>query len=147
MSREPLYPQERYTREEIQNSCQGDLHPQAKIGIQLFNQGDYFKAHEALELAWRDEPGPVREVYRGILQIGVAYYHIQNENYAGAVKMFTRAKKWLAAYPPICRTVNLDQLKKDALTAERRLLELGSENLNQFERELLKPIFFKGDIE
>lgn len=147
MSPEPLYPQERYTFEEIQNSCQGDLQSQARIGIQLFNQGDYFEAHEALELAWREEPGPVREVYRGILQIGVAYYHILNGNYRGAVKMFARAKKWLAAYPAICRMVNLDQLRRDALLAEKRLLELGSENLNQFERELLKPIFFKGDIE
>lgn len=147
MSREPLYPQERYSREEIQNSCQGKLHPQARIGIELFNQGHYFEAHEALELAWRDEPGPVREFYRGILQIGVAYDHILNRNYPGAVKMFARAKKWLAAYPPVCRMVNLDQLRQDALLAEKRLLELGSEKLNQFERDLLKPIFFKGDIE
>ncbi|MFZ6021662.1 MAG: DUF309 domain-containing protein [Chloroflexota bacterium] len=146
MSREPLYPQERYSREEIQNSCQGKLHPQARIGIQLFNQGHYFEAHEALELAWREEPGPVREFYRGVLQIGVAYYHILNRNYPGAVKMFSRAKKWLAAYPSVCRTVNLDQLKKDALLAEKRLLELGSENLNQFEHNLLKPILFKGDV-
>ena len=60
--------------------------------------------------------------------------------------MFSRAKKWLAAYPDVCRTVNLDQLKKDALLAEKRLLELGSENLNQFEHNLLKPILFKGDV-
>lgn len=146
MSREPLYPQQRYTREEIQKSCQGDLHPQARIGIQLFNQGDYFEAHEALEHAWREEPGPAREFYRGVLQIGVAYYHILNGNFPGAVKMLARAKKWLAAYPPVCRSVNLDQLQKDASIAEKRLLELGSEHLNQFERNLLKPILFEGDV-
>ena len=49
--------------------CQGPLHPQAVYGMELFNQGRYFEAHEALEAAWRDESGPVRDLYRGILQV------------------------------------------------------------------------------
>ena len=37
-------------------------------GIRLFNAGQYWRAHEALEAAWREEPGAVRDLYRGILQ-------------------------------------------------------------------------------
>jgi uncharacterized protein len=56
--------------EEITTGCMGALPPLALRGLELFNQGEYFEAHEALELAWREETGPVRELYRGILQIG-----------------------------------------------------------------------------
>ncbi|GAP10564.1 uncharacterized conserved protein [Bellilinea caldifistulae] len=147
MPNEPVYPEQRFNPQEIEQSRYGKLHPQAGIGIELFNKGEYFEAHEALELAWREEPGPVREFYRGILQIGVAYHHILNGNYRGAVKMFNRAKKWLAAYPAFYRGVNLAQLKDDALQAEKRLIELGMENIHQFERDLLKPILLEGTPE
>ncbi len=146
MPHEPIYPEQRFTPEEFENSRFGELHPQARIGIELFNKGEYFEAHEALELAWRDETGPTREFYRGILQIGVAYYHILKGNYRGAVKMFDRAKKWLAAYPSIYCGVNLNQLKKDALQAEEKLIELGAENIYRFDPNLLKPILFEGNL-
>jgi len=38
------------------------------------------------EMAWRQETGPIRELYRGILQVSVAYYHLLHKNYAGARK-------------------------------------------------------------
>jgi len=147
MSRESIYPSQRYTLQELKQCCLGELHPQAIIGIKLFNKGEYFEAHEALELAWRDEQEAIREVYRGILQIGVAYYHILKGNYRGAMKMFERAKKWLAGYPSPCRGLDLNRLKKDAAAAEKHLLELGHENINQFDQHLFKPILFEGNIQ
>jgi predicted metal-dependent hydrolase len=147
MPYEPVYPEQRYSSEEIKKSAQGPLHPKARAGIQLFNRGEYFEAHEALELAWREEPGPIREFYRGVLQIGVAYHHILHGNYRGALKMFSRAKKWLVAYPAVCRGVNLAQLKSDAQKVEEKVIELGMENLHRFEKNLLKPILFEGDFE
>ncbi|MBW6473674.1 MAG: DUF309 domain-containing protein [Anaerolineaceae bacterium] len=91
-----------------------NLDPRAKKGIQLFNQKKFFAAHEELELAWRDEPGTIRDLYRGILQIGVAYYHIQHRNFTGAQKMFVRAEKWLASYSGHYLGINVGKLKKDA---------------------------------
>jgi uncharacterized protein len=35
-------------------------------GIACFNDQRYFEAHEALETAWRNEPGQIRELYQGI---------------------------------------------------------------------------------
>lgn len=90
------------------------LDPRAIKGIQLFNQKKFFAAHEELELAWRDEPGGIRDLYRGILQIGVAYYHIQHRNFTGAQKMFIRAEKWLASYSGYYLGINVGKLKKDA---------------------------------
>src|SRR6185503_4609752 len=53
--------------------CSAPLHPQAAEGLRLFNAGKYFEAHEALEDAWNEEAGPVRDLYRGVLQIAVVY--------------------------------------------------------------------------
>ncbi len=120
--------------------CEGSLHPAAIEGIRLFNQGEFFEAHEELETAWRDEPGPIRSLYQGILQIAVAYFHLTRENYVGAVKVYERALKWLRAYPDSCRGVDVGQLKRDAETVFAEVERLGPERLSAFNRALFRPI-------
>jgi len=98
------------------------------LGIHLFNQGEYFEAHEALETAWRDDMSAVRELYQGILQVGVAYHHIQRGNRIGALKMFQRAFARLDHYPPVCRGVDVAKLKQDAGRIHRLLLDTAPEH-------------------
>ncbi len=147
MPSNPIYPDQKYTTRQLEEGCAGDLHPKALLGLQLFNSGKYFEAHEELELAWRDEPGPVREVYRGILQVGVAYYHILNRNYPGAVKMFKRAWSWLKPYPNQCRGIDLARFLTDARRVETEIISLGAERLAQFDPGLLKPVLFTSNPE
>jgi uncharacterized protein len=128
--------------QEIDRACLGDLHPQARFGLELFNRREYFEAHEALELAWRAERGPERELYRGILQVAVAYYHIQRSNYNGAVKMFLRLRIWLDPFPDQCRGIDLAGFRKDYHHVEEVLHRLGPEHVAQFDRGLFQPIRF-----
>lgn len=73
--------------------------PEAVLrGLEYFNASAYIEAHEHLELAWRAEKGPIRELYRGILQVGVGYYHLKRGNLLGARKMFQRARRSLAGF-------------------------------------------------
>lgn len=118
------------------------IHPNALNGIKLFNNKKYFEAHEELELAWRDEKGWIKEMYRGILQVGVAYYHIQKRNFPGSRKMFERAFKWLAPYPDICYGVNIKKLKTDAHFAYEHLLSLGPDHIDQFNTIYFTPVVF-----
>ena len=100
------------------------IHPKALEGIQLFNAGEYWHAHEALEIAWLAEPGEIRNLYRGILQAGVAYLHIQRGNYRGAIKVALRAEGWLRSFPDICLGIDVARLRTDlqaALVEVRRL--------------------------
>ncbi len=60
---------------------------QLLTGLELFNAREFFESHEALEDAWRAEPGPIRELYQGILQAAVSYLHITHQNYPGATIM------------------------------------------------------------
>ncbi len=133
------------TPEEIACACRGELHPLAVRGMELFNRGEYFEAHEELELAWRDEKGPVRELYRGILQISVAYYHILRRNYPGASKLFLRSRTWLGPFPDECRGVDLANFRRDYGRVEETLRRLGPENIQHFDRSLMRPITWRMD--
>ena len=124
------------------NECSDLIHPRALQGLKLFNQGDYFLAHEALEDAWRAETQPIRSLYQGILQIGVAYYHILHGNYRGAIKLLRRGCKYLEDYPQNCRGIHVVQLRSDAYTVEQALERSGPERIAFFDHSLLKPIIF-----
>ncbi len=128
--------------ETMAQDCQGELHEQAKAGIVLFNQGEYFEAHELLELAWIEDLSVGRNLYRAILQVAVAYYHIQNNNYAGAVKMFLRLRGWINSLPGVCKGVEIAKLRKDAFEVYEQILALGSQNLTEFETQNFQPIVY-----
>jgi uncharacterized protein len=123
--------------------CDGSLHPRARQGILLFNQGKYFEAHEELEAAWKEEKGRVRGLYQGILQAGVTYLHITRGNYAGALKVYGRSMKWLKDWPETCRGVDVEQLRKDLVIAMEVVNQLGETGINMFDRSLLKPVIWK----
>ena len=107
-------------------------------GIHEFNAGAFFEQHETLETAWRSEPGPIRQLYQGILQIGVAYYQIQRHNYLGAHKMFARAWQYLDALPDTCQGVDIARFRADTRAAQAELERLGPQRIADF-----NPVFFK----
>ena len=122
------------------SNCTGKLHPQAREGLRLFNAGEYFEAHEALEDAWNAEEGDAKNLYRGVLQIAVTYLHITHRNYSGAVKVYERSLKWLNGLPDICKGIHLRQLLADAKRVFEEIQKLGPERLGEFDRSLLKPV-------
>lgn len=122
------------------NDCSAVLHPQAAEGLRLFNAGEYFEAHEALEIAWNEERGPVRDLYRGILQVAVTYLHITRGNYNGAVKVYGRSQKWLKEWPEVCRGIEVETLRRDAESVMQAVMQLGAERIEEFDRRLLRPV-------
>jgi predicted metal-dependent hydrolase len=127
----------------LQDACAGTLPPLVIEGLREFNAGEYFEAHETLEHAWNDEPGPVREVYRAVLQIAVAYLQITRGNYRGALKMFLRSRQWFAPLPDVCQGIEIRQLKADAALVRAHLEDLGAERMTEFDRTLLRPVVFR----
>lgn len=67
-------------RAELARQAQLPLPPLAVEAIEKFNQRDFFEQHELFETLWRAEAGPVRQMYQGVLQVGVAYLQIQRRN-------------------------------------------------------------------
>ena len=120
--------------------CQGALHPKAIEGLHLFNEGKYFEAHEELETAWRDETSPIRDLYRGILQVAVTYLHITRGNYDGAVKVYGRSLKWLKDWGDVCRGIHVQKLRHDAESVMQEVHRLGEERITEFDKSLFQPI-------
>jgi predicted metal-dependent hydrolase len=122
------------------DACLRVIHPRARQGISLFNRGEYFEAHEALEDAWREEKDKVRDLYRGVLQIAVVYLHITRGNYPGAVKVYARSKKWLQDWPDVCQGIKVGKLRGDAEVVMAEVRRLGDDKIHEFDQSLLKPV-------
>jgi uncharacterized protein len=122
------------------NDCKGKVHPKAIMGMKLFNAQKFFEAHEALEDAWREEQGKVRNLYRGILQVAVVYLHTARGNYDGAVKVSERSMKWLKDWPDICRGIEVGKLRKDLEIVMNEVHRLGKINISEFDTSAFKYI-------
>jgi predicted metal-dependent hydrolase len=127
------------------SDCNGIIHHMAVKGVELFNSGQYWKAHEAFEEAWLDETGEVRHLYRGILQVGVTYLHVERRNYYGALKVYQRSKHWLAPFTDVCRGINIGKLKNDLEDVIAEVRRLGPNQLDKFDRSLLKPVHYEAN--
>ena len=128
----------------ISEACEGELSELAVEGIRLFNEGEYFEAHEVLEHAWNEDASAAKELYRAILQVAVAYLQIERGNYRGAVKMFLRMRQWLEPLPDVCRGVDVGQLRVDARGVEARVLELGEARMGELDRGVFQPVRLRG---
>ena len=127
-------------REALRSACGEPLSGLAKAGINLINQRAFYPAHDKLEEAWMKDEGPGRDLYRAMLQVGIAYYQIEKGNYRGAIKMLLRVQQWLDPLPDVCRTVDVAGLRADARRVYRALVELGPQRVSEFDRELFNPI-------
>lgn len=127
----------------LQSACQEPLSELALHGLALFNQGQYFQAHEVLEEAWNEDQSVGRELYRAVLQVAVAYLQIERRNYNGAAKMFLRLRQWIDPLPDQCRGVDVARLRQDAQAAHAHLLALGREQIADFDRRFLAPVHYQ----
>jgi uncharacterized protein len=115
-----------------ETSCHEPPPQQLLEGVAQFNRGEYFEQHETLELLWRAETRPVRRLYQGILQIGVAFHHLQRRNYHGVVYMLTRGTAYLQPFTPACQRIDVASLIELAISTLQVVEQLGPARLDEF---------------
>lgn len=125
---------------QLECECQAPLPPLAVEGIARFNAGEYYRQHDLFEELWVSTAAPVRDLYRAILQVGVAYYQIERGNHRGALKMLLRSVQWLALLPDVCQGVDVRQLREDSYRVRAELERLRPEEIGAFDRALLRPV-------
>lgn len=123
----------------LESSCEEALSDLALKGVRLHNQGEYFEAHEELEHAWMAEQGEAGFLYRALLQVTVAYLHIERGNYRGARKMLLRVRQWLDPLPAACRGVDVEELRAMVQRLRESLLALEPDQLAELDRSRLGP--------
>jgi uncharacterized protein len=80
-------------------------------GIELFNSGLYWEAHEAWEEAWTpDRRGVDSGFYKGLIQIAAGCLHYGRRNRRGAVNKWSSGADYLRPYLPRHRGVELEPL-------------------------------------
>jgi uncharacterized protein len=76
-------------------------------GVELFNRGDYFDAHEVWEELWMDCPAAERRFVQALIQAAVALHHFERGNHAGAARLFHSGRSYMAPYEPIHRKLEV----------------------------------------
>jgi DNA-binding response OmpR family regulator len=130
-------------REVTDDPCGEPLPESALRGIEEFNAGQYFEQHETLELVWRAERRPIRDLYRGVLQIGVGCLQVERGNAIGAMKMIDRAVKWLQPFRPACQGIDVDRLLADAARLRAAIERADIDRADQVDRRLFPKVQFK----
>jgi predicted metal-dependent hydrolase len=121
-------------------SCAGALSQLVIRGIEEFNRGEFFEQHETLEAAWRAEPRPIRELYQGILQVGVACYHLERGNLSGALKVMERGLRRLEPFAPECLGIDVARLIADVQRLRGEVIRLGPQRQGELERSMFPRI-------
>ena len=70
-------------------------------GIQLFNEGEFFEAHEVWEDAWHMARGVKHDFYQGLIQCAVALEHYRRSNPRGVVSLYKSYQPKFAEVPPL----------------------------------------------
>jgi uncharacterized protein len=90
--------------------------------------GEYFEAHEELELAWRAAEPEERDFFQGLVHVTVAWYQAGRGNRNGCARQLDKAERRLGAYVPEHRGVDvgdvLRQVRAAAATVQAGSLEL-----------------------
>ncbi len=120
---------------------QAEPPPGLYVGIEQFNRHEFFECHETLEEIWLIEPGEVRRLYQGILQVGVGFYHtIRRKNYRGAVTLLQGGINYLRPFAPTCFGVDVAGLIAGAEQALAHIQMLGPERITEFDTSFIPQI-------
>jgi predicted metal-dependent hydrolase len=103
-------------------------------GMDEFNKGEFYECHEYLEEAWMQEPGRVRFLYQGILQVGVGFYHLKNGNWRGATGLLRNGTARLKEFEPETLGIDVARLVRECKRCLRELEELGRDRVGEFDR-------------
>src|SRR5688572_7794939 len=69
-----------------------------RLGIELYNTGHYWNAHEAWEEVWLEAPNELRAFYQGLIQVTAAFVHVTRNEYPGAVRLLEAGIAKLEGY-------------------------------------------------
>ena len=80
-------------------------------GIEQFNAGRFFDAHENWEEVWLRSPEPEKTFLQGIIQIAAAFHHYSRGNARGAQSLLQAGLGRLARFPDVYCGIALGALR------------------------------------
>jgi predicted metal-dependent hydrolase len=110
-------------RLELEDFDSLSLEENHRLGVEHFDAGRYFPAHEAWETSWKQARGTDdAEFFKGLSQLGAGYVHLLRGNAHGAQTLLRRAASRIGRYPVghhgIDTRAVTDRAEADALAVE-----------------------------
>ena len=107
-------------------------------GLDEYDKGDYFEAHEAWEDLWSDYNFPDRKFVQGLIQLSVSFVHLGNGNLTGAKNLLKKCQQQFEDYNGMHRDINLSDLKSSIEAVEIVYSELN--DCREFDWDLVPAL-------
>ncbi|TXT29051.1 MAG: hypothetical protein FD138_2475 [Planctomycetota bacterium] len=97
--------------------------PQYLEGLRLFNEEEFFEAHDVWEELWSESLGDEKKFLQGLIQASVSLFHFGNENFGGARKLYDSCRQKLEPYQPTFMGLDLAKFLADYHLCFQELLD------------------------
>ena len=104
--------------------------------VNLFNNHEWYEAHDAFEEIWNTVDGDERQVIQGILQVSVSQFHLSKGNFNGATILLGEGLGRIKTRTKINLGIDLDSFCRCLEDLLRKLQY--SETLNESDKPFLK---------
>ena len=108
------------------------------IALNLFNNHEWYEAHDAFEEIWNTVDGDERQVIQGILQVSVSQFHLSKGNLNGATILLGEGLGRIKTRTKINLGIDLDSFCRCLEHLLRKLQY--KETLNESDKPFLKPL-------
>jgi len=70
-----------------------------RAGLDHFNAGEFWDAHESWETIWLEAESEVHLFLQGLIQLAAAYHHVKRGTFPGGLRLFDAAFEKLDHFP------------------------------------------------
>ena len=108
------------------------------IALNLFNNHEWYEAHDAFEEIWHSVNGDERQVIQGILQVSVSQFHLSKGNFNGATILLGEGLGRIKTRTKLNLGIDLVSFCRCLEDLLRKLQN--KETLNESDKPFLKPL-------
>jgi len=70
-------------------------------GLEAFNTGHFYEAHELWEEVWLETPNPDKKFLQGLIQVAAAFHHFSRANLRGTRNLLRAGLLKLECFPEV----------------------------------------------
>lgn len=105
-----------------------------QAGMDLYNAGQYWECHEALEDVWLDARPADKVFLQGLIQASAAFHkYLVQKNAVGAIKLLTRSLNKLTGYGDDYLGLDMGPFKQGLSNCWREIIDLGQRHIGEFD--------------
>jgi predicted metal-dependent hydrolase len=81
-------------------------------GLEAFNSGRFYDAHEHWEEVWLKTPNPEKMFLQGLIQVAAAYHHYSRANLQGTRNLLLAGLLKLDRFPEVHGGLEIERLRQ-----------------------------------